>query len=397
MSQNRWIIYVAVVLVAVIMATSLVACGKANQSPTITSLEADPISLNPGEGSSITCIASDPDGDALSYAWTCTGGAVSGAGAQVTWVAPSVVKNYSVGVTVSDGKGGTANRSVSVAVAVPTPTPTPAPTPTPTPTPSPSDGSIDVKSGTIDGAKVIIDGTDTHMVTPYVATHISAGNHNVKLEKLGYKWRVDSVTVVGGETSYINWELEFATLQSVTLQPGAAAGKDAYTVENAPGNNYDGVGFLYADASIIGTQTRTYIQFDLSSIPSTAMLTSAWLELYYTFSSAAIPASIGAYNVLGAWAESNPGGITWSTQPAITPSAEDVVVVPAAATNAFLFWDISSLVQKWIDGSITNHGVALADIDTSTAEAWKGFSSSDNGVAAQNPKIVISYYDPAEP
>jgi hypothetical protein len=297
-----------------------------------------------------------------------------------------------VKVTVSDGNGGTDEGSVAISVGIVAPTPTP----TPTPSPAPSEGSINIQSNPA-GAKVYIDGVDKTNITPYTITHISAGSHVVKLELSGCKWRIESVTVIGGETTYINWALEWATSQSVTLQPDAANGKDAYTYESIPGNNYGDTVLLYTDANVVGTQIRTYIQFDLSSLPGTAVITGAWLGLYYTYSSAAVPASIGAYNVMGSWAESGPGGITWTNQPAIASSAEDTVALPAAPTNAFVSWYITDLAKGWFDGSIANRGVALADTDPSTAEAWKGFSSSDNPTAAQHPELEIYYYDPAEP
>jgi hypothetical protein len=390
MKQMRWTTFMVVVLIAVItVAGAACSSEEPNQLPSMTSLVADPASLAPGDGSTVTCVASDPDGDALSYDWTCNGGAISGMGAEVTWVAPSVAKTYTVGVTVSDGNGGVANQSISIVVAVPMPTPTP--------TAAPSDGSIDIKSGSIDGAKVIIDGVDTGSVTPYVATHVSVGNHTVKLELPYYKWRIETVTVIGGETTYINWALEVASIQSVTLQPDAAAGKDAYTYEFIPGNNYGDTPLVYTDANVVGTQIRTYIQFNLSSLPSTAVITGAWCELYYTYTSAAVPAAIGAYQVMGSWTELDPSGITWNNQPAIATSAEYIVTLPAAVTNGFVSWYIADLAERWQHGSIPNYGMALADTDPSTAEAWKGFSSSDNGVAAQNPRLIINYYDPATP
>jgi hypothetical protein len=54
------------------------------------------------------CIASDPDGDNLTYKWAADNGTVSGSGAIMTWVSPSVMGKYKITVTVSDGKGGEA-------------------------------------------------------------------------------------------------------------------------------------------------------------------------------------------------------------------------------------------------------------------------------------------------
>ncbi|HVG29252.1 MAG TPA: hypothetical protein VM864_05975, partial [Pyrinomonadaceae bacterium] len=94
----------------------------------------------------LTANATDPDGDTLLYAWTTTGGRITGDGPNVTWdlsgVAPGT---YTANVEVDDGCGCISYSSTTVTVdrcdcvAVPTPTPLP-PTPTPeipTPTPPP--------------------------------------------------------------------------------------------------------------------------------------------------------------------------------------------------------------------------------------------------------------------
>jgi hypothetical protein len=76
-----------------------------NQNPIISSLTATPSSVKIGETSTITCNASDPDGDNLTYTWTMTGGSISGSGSTVTWTAPSTAGTYTVTCNVSDGKG----------------------------------------------------------------------------------------------------------------------------------------------------------------------------------------------------------------------------------------------------------------------------------------------------
>jgi hypothetical protein len=88
-----------------------------NQPPVISSITAEPQSVPPGGSSTITVVASDPDGDPLSYSWSASGGSISGSGAQVTWTAPGVAGTYTVTATVSDGKGGSDSASVSISVA----------------------------------------------------------------------------------------------------------------------------------------------------------------------------------------------------------------------------------------------------------------------------------------
>jgi len=216
----------------------------------------------------------------------------------------------------------------------------------------------------------------------------------VRLVYPDYKWRAANVTVYGSETTYINWVLDVATVQNVVSQPDATAGKDAYVDEGAPDTNYETATALSV-ASDGGNSTRIYTQFNLSSIPSTAVILSADLGLfYYSESIFSVAGPVGVYRVTGNWVEST---ITWNNSPAAQNTSIDTITVPAAHTNTFLFWDVNALVQDWVDGSIANRGVMLRDTDESSDEGVKYFRSSDWSTPEECPKLVISYYDPAAP
>jgi len=90
---------------------------RANMPPTITSLLADADWTTPSGSLQVTCDASDPDDDELSYEWTVTGGDTSGTGTVVNWTAPETVGIYNVTVIVTDGHGSSATDSVSISVA----------------------------------------------------------------------------------------------------------------------------------------------------------------------------------------------------------------------------------------------------------------------------------------
>ena len=77
-----------------------------NQLPVISSLIPAQIQVHPSSIIEIQCVASDPDGDKISYEWSSTGGKFSGTGPTVSWIAPEDYGNYSIKVTVKDGKGG---------------------------------------------------------------------------------------------------------------------------------------------------------------------------------------------------------------------------------------------------------------------------------------------------
>lgn len=388
---------IAGIAVGVVMAMS---GGGENQAPTITSLTANPSSVTSGHSSTITCVASDPDGDTLDYDWEYTGGELQGSGTTRTWIAPNVEGTFTVTVTVDDGNGGTDEDSVAIVVAnAPTPTPTPTSTASPTPTatstvaPTPSQGSIDIKSSPT-GAAVYIDGVDTGSITPYVATHVPAGAHTVLLKLYHYENKAGVVSVSTGDTEYINWALDYSPTQSVTIQPDGTDGKDAYIYEASPAVNYDTSERVYVSGDSAGQQLRSYLQFDLSTIPASAVVISAQFGLYYHTQSAlpAISGPAGVYRVTSSWDEAT---VSWDVQPSALATPVDTVTVPASHTDNFLYWDLKILAQKWVDGSVTNNGILLMDTDESTFEGWKYFYSSDHGTDNERPKLVIQYYDPA--
>lgn len=77
-----------------------------NEAPVIASLTAHPDTIEVSGTSTLTCVASDPDGDDLSYTWEIAAGSISGSGLIVTWTAPGLEGIYSVSCRVDDGNGG---------------------------------------------------------------------------------------------------------------------------------------------------------------------------------------------------------------------------------------------------------------------------------------------------
>ena len=96
--------FVTMATAALLLASS---CTTAtNRPPTITDLQAEAEWISPSGSVQLTCTASDPDGDGLSYEWTTTGGAISGTGADAIWTAPGEVGMYDITVVVDDDHEG---------------------------------------------------------------------------------------------------------------------------------------------------------------------------------------------------------------------------------------------------------------------------------------------------
>ena len=113
----RIIMYLCVI-VAAIMLLALSCTTIGNHSPIVISLEAEPKVISASESCQIGCVASDPDGDELSYEWSASGGGINGHGASVTWTAPDSEGIYSVVVKVTDGRGGEVSDSITIPVRI---------------------------------------------------------------------------------------------------------------------------------------------------------------------------------------------------------------------------------------------------------------------------------------
>ena len=112
MNKKRCLVIVVIVAAAVLLLAS--SC-TVNYRPIITSLEAEPDYWTAPLGSlNVTCNASDPEGDELSYEWLASGGNITGTGAAVNWTAPEEVGMYDITVVVTDSLGREATGSIAL-------------------------------------------------------------------------------------------------------------------------------------------------------------------------------------------------------------------------------------------------------------------------------------------
>ena len=88
-----------------------------NRPPTAR-VSCDPRSIVRGGEVRLTALASDPDGDQLTYAWSASAGRFTGPGdsSAARWKAPAATGRVTISVRVSDGEGGTASAACAVDV-----------------------------------------------------------------------------------------------------------------------------------------------------------------------------------------------------------------------------------------------------------------------------------------
>jgi len=344
------------------MIVLVLIAGCNGTAPIINSFSANPLTITVGGSSTLSWSVTD------ATSVTIDNGIGSVALTGTTIVTPATTTTYTLTAT---NAAGSVTGSVTVTVGA-------------------AYGSIDINS-TPTGATVYLDGVDTGSVTPVTLINKAVGNHTIKLTKHHYKNKEEVVTVIADQTINVNLPLTYAPEETITIQPGGIDGKDAYVYDNSPTINYGNSGGL-----VIGTSTglnicRSYLQFDLSSVPPTAVILYARLMLYYSWSWPNTPFYISLYEVEESWGEDT---ITWDNQPASSAVEEVKTYIPGSATNDFRYWYINDLVKGWYDGSISNYGMVLRDTDESTVESQKTFSSSDHWDASMRPILEIDYYLP---
>jgi hypothetical protein len=250
-------------------------------------------------------------------------------------------------------------------------------------------GSIDVTS-TPTGAKVYINGVDTGMVTPIIFTK-EVGSYTIKLDLFNYKIYNVVVTVNVDHTTYINAPLIYASPETIILQPGIE-GKDSDVMESLPGNNYGSLSKMYIGSTTLNKKYRTYLQFDLSTVPGNARIVNANLKPYQYSSIGTGSFTVGLYQVTSDWGEDT---ITWNNQPTSSSEVEASCTLYAVSTGWRTWYSMDDLVKGWLDGSISNYGMLLKSTDETSHTMIATFWSSDYTTdISKCPKLEIYYYIP---
>jgi Fungalysin metallopeptidase (M36)/Fungalysin/Thermolysin Propeptide Motif len=184
---------------------------------------------------------------------------------------------------------------------------------------------------------------------------------------------------------------------ALTLQPDSTTGKDADISSLFPNTSFHVNKYLvpYNWLQFGNTEIRrSAIQFDLSSIPTNAVIDSAFLYLYFSQKFVQDnPPFTGHFgnNILEirqiteAWQSAS---ITWNNQPATT--ATGMVVLPAATaqTQDYPKINVKALVtNQFLNG---NHGFMLKN-QSETPYKITCLTASEETNATKRPKLLIYY------
>ncbi|MCB0036597.1 MAG: DNRLRE domain-containing protein, partial [Anaerolineales bacterium] len=137
---------------------------------------------------------------------------------------------------------------------------------------------------------------------------------------------------------------------------------------------------LFVVAGVI--RRRALMGFDISDLPSNAIIQSATLELTAN-SITNGPFTVRADAITSSWDEAT---TIWSNSPSTAYYNDPTVMLSAGA--GVKSWDVTNIVNEWQDG-LTNHGIMLRS--TSSLEAGTADFISSEGTYAQGPRLTITF------
>lgn len=255
----------------------------------------------------------------------------------------------------------------------------------------------------------LIFGNDFRILQPVLHPPVGSAMMDVPLtwqvSQQGGKWLL-TVKLPAGD--WAEWTLD----PTLTLQPDATDGKDCYMTQGSPTFNTGAATVLTIGWLASNDARRSLLQFNVSTIPTSALVASSVLTLVRSSNDGTYAYNYAAFRVLQAWIEgtgvwgASADGATWNTYDGTNnwgtagcdnttsdrnATGENSHTINYAGNNT---WSIPVMTQIWVATPASNKGVLIAALDVWSAEGRWVPCSSDHATAANRPKLVIDYILP---
>jgi hypothetical protein len=140
-----------------------------------------------------------------------------------------------------------------------------------------------------------------------------------------------------------------------------------------------------------GADRRGLLKFDLSSIPSNAVISSATLYLYEQDNKTGQTTHV--YRVTSDWNEHTVTWRSWNLFGGDFDISTSYYSYIPDQKDCLLTLDITNLVREWVNGTYNNYGVMLYSTGPNHII---GYSSKEDGTAGRRPKLDVIFTLPTD-
>lgn len=173
---------------------------------------------------------------------------------------------------------------------------------------------------------------------------------------------------------------------AVTCQVFQPASQDAYINSEKVNENKGNDNELRVKTEALNKLQQSLVQFDISGLPSGALVDSATLSLWVKEVRDG-NVNINARPATKAWNEST---VTWANFGSSYGAVVESEAFVKGVKNYWATWDVSNLAAAWISNPAANYGVVL-ESPVTKPKAEVRFKSSEDGTASQRPKLTICW------
>ncbi|MDH3353015.1 MAG: DNRLRE domain-containing protein, partial [Nanoarchaeota archaeon] len=182
-------------------------------------------------------------------------------------------------------------------------------------------------------------------------------------------------------------------------QPDSTTGADTYIREGSD-SNYGTAATIKIGKTAAAAEYRGLINIDTSAISSTDTVMDAKLQVYLSIASNNDSMTIKVYRVTSNWNQTEAG---WNNRTSTQTWSlgggdylEELDSINFNDTLGYYNFTITSAMRNWVNGSYNNYGLIIISEGAISGDT-KEFSSSDEAISAQRPKIIVEHIPNAAP
>ena len=250
-----------------------------------------------------------------------------------------------------------------------------------------------IKAGESTALSWDVKGAATVTIMPDIGTVDPSGTRSLSPADTT-TYTLTAANLWGSDTKKVKIVVE----QTLVIQPGPEGSKDTYISRNQENKNYSDDPSLLWIGRQPGEFTKTsrsliefrYLGGTNYGLPPNATITSARLGLYMwqKWGEERIR-TINVHRITSRWGFDT---VTWNNAPSFDATPASSLQINFRRPT-WLSWEITSLVEGWVDGGIPNHGVLLKRTNDGSGDFLLIlYNSRYTHDPSLRPKLEITYY-----